>query len=70
MGSVFPGSIKVDLVIGAVIGAAFYVGKFLMQGEQRPTIELAFLVFLAALAGAAGFAVAGILVRLVSGRRR
>lgn len=70
MESMFRGSIKVDLVVGAVIGAALYVGRFLLEASQRPTIELVLLVFLAALAGAAGFAVAGVLVRLVSGRRR
>ena len=68
--SVFRGSLKVDLVIGAVIGSALYAGKFLLETSQRPTTELVFLLLLAALAGAAGYSGAGFLVRLVARWRR
>lgn len=58
--------LEIEVAVGAAIGVAFFVGTVLRDESQRPVLELALLLPLTVIAGAVGFAGAGVLVRLVS----
>lgn len=70
MGLLVRRRLEIEVAVGAAIGVAVFVGTVLRDDSQRPLMEMVFLLPLTAIAGAVGFAGAGVLFRLVSGATR